>query len=88
MKAWRIEVCGEVQHVGFRRFVWSNAKRLGLNGYVRNLPKDCVEIIAQGSRELIDKLIEKIRSVELFEIKSLDVREVSVKEEYRDFEIM
>ncbi len=38
MKRVHILVKGLVQGVGFRAFVRRNAKRLGIKGFVRNLP--------------------------------------------------
>lgn len=53
---YRYRVRGRVQGVGFRWFVMVEAGRLGLEGYVRNLPDDSVEVVARGSQEAISKL--------------------------------
>ena len=49
----RIVVKGHVQGVGFRFFTEALARRLGLAGWVRNLPAGDVEILARvdGERE-------------------------------------
>jgi acylphosphatase len=39
MKQARVMISGIVQGVGYRYFVRSNAKKLGLTGWVRNLPR-------------------------------------------------
>ena len=44
----RFLVEGAVQGVGFRYFTWRQARRLGLLGWVRNLPDDRVEVLAEG----------------------------------------
>ena len=44
----RYLVHGEVQGVGFRYFAWRLATRLGLTGWVRNLPDGSVEALADG----------------------------------------
>ncbi len=49
----RIVVCGQVQGVGFRPFVFNLASRLGLKGLVRNL-SGRVEIHAEGPPGEID----------------------------------
>lgn len=46
----RITICGIVQGVGFRPFVYRLAHEIGLNGWVRNTPAG-VEIQVQGSPE-------------------------------------
>jgi acylphosphatase len=49
-------VRGLVQGVGFRWFVWREAKRLGLGGLVRNLPDGAVEVVSQGPEQALDAL--------------------------------
>ena len=56
-----IIVSGMVQGVGFRFFVHSWAKRLGLSGYVTNLYSGEVEIEAEGERSSIQTLIGEVR---------------------------
>jgi acylphosphatase len=51
-------VYGIVQGVFFRAFVQRQATRLGLSGYVRNLPAgDAVEVHAEGEKKQLEKLI-------------------------------
>ena len=50
-------VYGRVQGVFFRAFVSRCARELGLTGYVRNLPDGAVEILAEGERRQLEKLI-------------------------------
>ena len=50
-------VHGYVQGVGFRGFVLSTALSLELKGWVRNVGYDRVEVIAEGPREKLDKLL-------------------------------
>jgi len=50
-------VYGFVQGVFFRAFVIRRAKELGLTGYVRNLPQGTVEVVAEGERGQLEKLI-------------------------------
>jgi acylphosphatase len=52
---------GRVQGVGFRYFTQRQAVLLGLTGWVRNRWKGTVEVIAEGSREDIEKLLQSIR---------------------------
>jgi acylphosphatase len=48
MRARRYVVRGRVQGVGYRYFVQGVAERLGVNGYVRNLPTGDVEVHAEA----------------------------------------
>ncbi len=49
-------VKGRVQGVFFRASTRDQAQRLGLRGYVRNLPGGDVEVVAWGEREDLHKL--------------------------------
>jgi len=53
---------GRVQGVGYRHFILVEATRLGLRGAVRNLPDGDVEVIAEGQREQLDRLLERARA--------------------------
>jgi acylphosphatase len=74
-KAAYIRVYGHVQGVFFRAHTRDWASRLGLQGYVRNMPDGSVEIVAEGSEDCIKELIEKVKlgppaaSVERVEVK-------------------
>ena len=57
----RIRVYGLVQGVGFRAYTLINARRLGLKGYVRNLPDGSVEIVAEGPRTQVELLVDMVR---------------------------
>ncbi len=50
-------VCGYVQGVFFRAFVVEWANELGLTGYVRNLRGGTVEVLVEGERRQLEKLI-------------------------------
>jgi acylphosphatase len=53
---------GRVQGVYFRYFVRTEARNLGLTGYVRNLVSgDAVEIKAEGGKPQLDKLLEQLK---------------------------
>lgn len=56
-----ILVDGHVQGVGFRYFVYDYAVSKGLTGWVRNRYSGQVEIMAEGSREDLDALVEHVR---------------------------
>ena len=52
---------GYVQGVGFRYFVQDSAVALGLCGWVRNRWSGDVEIVAEGDRQALEKLIAALR---------------------------
>jgi acylphosphatase len=49
-----------VQGVGFRAFASREARSLGLDGFVRNLPDGSVEIEAEGSRAALEHLLARV----------------------------
>ncbi|MEL7645782.1 MAG: acylphosphatase [Anaerolineaceae bacterium] len=51
---------GHVQGVGFRYFTLEQARRLGLSGWVRNLPGGAVEAEAEGPRENLLAFLEAL----------------------------
>jgi acylphosphatase len=59
--AYRLIVSGSVQGVGFRAFAVSSARRLGVNGTVRNLEDGNVEVVAEGDPERLKLLIERLK---------------------------
>lgn len=51
-------VSGIVQGVGYRMSTCEVANDLGLSGWVRNLPDGRVEAVFEGSRDVIEKMID------------------------------
>ena len=56
----RVKITGRVQGVGFRRWAWKTAKRLGVSGWVRNRPDGSVEALVQGSEEAVGAMLEAL----------------------------
>ncbi len=54
-------VHGRVQGVGYRHFVWTRARRLGLTGRVRNERDGSVAVVAEGPRPALERLLEALR---------------------------
>jgi len=54
-------ISGTVQGVFYRASTQNEAKKLGLTGYVRNLPSGDVELEAQGDSTDVDTLLEWCR---------------------------
>ena len=53
----RIFVEGRVQRVWFRESARQEADRLGVSGWVRNLPDGRVEAVYEGSREAVEEML-------------------------------
>lgn len=66
-------VHGFVQGVGYRAFVSGVAKKLGINGFVRNVSNGSVEILAIGDE---NKLKDFEKQIDIFlgriEVKSIE----------------
>lgn len=61
MKRLTVRVYGVVQGVGFRMFAQSEARRLGLSGYVRNCADGSVETVAEGEETMLARFLEALR---------------------------
>lgn len=67
-------ISGEVQGVGFRAFVKRHALDLGLVGYAENLSDGRVEVVAEGDKETLTILLEKLhRGPAHAVVKNVDV---------------
>jgi acylphosphatase len=53
----RVVVTGRVQGVGFRYATLDEARRLGLTGWVRNCRDGSVELVAEGPRQRLERLL-------------------------------
>jgi acylphosphatase len=58
MKTMRIKIQGNVQGVFYRQTAQEKALALGIKGTVKNCDDDSVEIVATGTEEQLDKLIQ------------------------------
>jgi len=54
-------VYGRVQGVFFRDFVVRKAEGLDVDGYVRNLPRGTVEVLAEGEKRQLEILIDYLK---------------------------
>jgi len=57
MKQAHVFISGNVQGVGYRQFVKSNARKLGITGWVRNAEDGGVEAVFQGEESMIEVLV-------------------------------
>lgn len=83
-----ILVSGLVQGVGFRYFVYQNAKLLNLSGYTKNLYSGEVYTVAEGSKESLEELIKKLKVGPMHsQVREQSVKWTDIKNEFTDFEI-
>ena len=73
-----VRVSGRVQGVYYRNFTQSQARELGIKGWVRNVPGGGVEAILEGERQKVGELLKLMKtgpsgamvsSMELSELK-------------------
>jgi len=56
--AVRLIIKGSVQGVGYRWWAQGEARRLGLDGWVRNLHDGSVELVAAGPQAAVEQMVE------------------------------
>jgi acylphosphatase len=84
----RVVVRGEVQGVGFRWSAQAEAQRLGLSGWVRNLPTGEVETEAEGLAPSVDAFVTWCRrGPPGARVESVAVEDSFVLEDRRGFHI-
>ncbi len=88
MKRVHIIVKGRVQGVAFRAYTQIEAKSLNLSGYVRNQSDGSVEILAEGKKETLEKLISWAKTGSpMAEVEEAIVNFPDAVEKFNDFEI-
>lgn len=82
-------VKGKVQGVGFRALTRYHALNLGLKGTVCNLSDGTVEIYAQGSKEGLEALIQKLKEeMGPSQIEHISIEYFPVKQSHENFRII
>ena len=89
LKEIECRVTGKVQMVLFRDFVQKKARALGLVGFVENMDDGSVQVVAQGGKERLEKLIEYLhRGPFLARVARIDVTWRDPQEKFSDFKIL
>ena len=57
----KLIISGKVQGVFFRKFIYENAVKFGLKGYVKNTEEGNVEAVFEGEKEKIKEMIDFCR---------------------------
>ena len=89
LKEIECRVTGKVQMVLFRDFVQKKARALELVGFVENMDDGSVQIVAQGTKERLEKLVEYLhKGPFLARVARIDVEWRDSQEQFSDFKIL
>lgn len=81
-------ITGKVQNVGYRDYVQRSADSLSLVGWVRNLPDGMVELVAQGTPDVLKEFVEFLHEGSLgANVMGVSVDWRSAEDVYDDFAI-
>ena len=87
--AVKLIVSGTVQGVFFRQFCKENSDKLNLKGFARNLEDGNVELVLEGEREDVDKMIELCKKgPEHSQIRNVGVEEMKWSGEFSEFKVL
>ncbi len=82
-------ISGRVQGVCFRAFARDEARKLGVKGWVRNLPDGNVESVVEGDPSAVDQMIKWFHQGPPYgTVTKVSVWDEPIKEHYTDFEIL
>lgn len=89
MKRIRVKVFGDVQGVGFRHYTQYRARKIGVNGWVKNNPDKTVEAVFEGEDEKVDDMVEFCKhGSESAYVENVEIFEEEFKGEFKDFSIV
>lgn len=87
-KRIRASVTGKVQKVGFRWYVWKNAVRIGLTGWVKNMPDGSVLLEAQGNAEAMADFLSLVkRGPKTGSVDQMEIKEIKLSPKETEFVI-
>lgn len=83
-----LRIYGLVQGVFFRSTMKQVANKLGVTGWVRNMPDGSVEAVIEGPEDKVEEIIKWAhRGPPLARVEKVDVEWQRYKGEFRDFRI-
>jgi acylphosphatase len=87
-KRAHVFIKGKVQGVFYRVWVRTQAERLGLTGWVKNLSDGRVEAVFEGPKDKIEEIITKCKiGPSVAGVKQIDIKWEKATKEYAGFEI-
>lgn len=88
MQRIHLLINGDVTGVGFRYWTLRRAQMLRLTGWIRNVSKGQVEIVAEGEKECLEELIKRCHhGPDVAMVEKVDVKWGEAKGEFAGFEI-
>jgi acylphosphatase len=82
-----VHYAGNVQGVGFRMTARSIADKNDVTGYVRNLADGRVELIAEGTAQEVDAVLEAVDKTMSRHIRDTKVDQAEATGQFDDFDI-
>ncbi len=84
----RIFIQGRVQGVFFRQSAKIKARKIGVFGWIKNLPDGRIEAVFEGDKEKVEKMIEwSKKGTIIANVKALDIKEEKYKGEFNNFDL-
>ncbi len=83
-----VVIQGRVQGVGFRMFVLDKARSLQLTGWTRNRRNGDVEVLAEGTRPMLETFLTHLRSgPPVAKVIHLDLEWGEASDEFQRFDV-
>lgn len=83
-----VYISGRVQGVGFRHFVLTKARELGLKGWVRNLYDGRVEGVFVGNKNDVEQMLKLIKKGPRWaRVDNVRVLNEEIKDEFDTFQV-
>ena len=87
-RSFQVQIYGRVQGVGFRYSTRNLAKKMGINGWVRNSPDGSVEVYCEGDSAKLEKFLRWLAKGPIgSHVSRIQRREMPQSAKYRDFSI-
>ena len=86
--AYKINIQGRVQGVGFRWFTMQIAQQMNLSGYVMNLRNGDVEVFIQGDETIVQEFMDRLKQGPSFsQITNLTINDADIDNNFKYFKV-